>query len=542
MDCVVSMPNVNLGGQPKNSGQPQAANVLSPPESPENLRKIVQPTSHVSPALGGVVTTQMGVIRAASAGESAHNQQSLFDPVVLSGSARIYDDKYADHGRYGFKASAPPLGRDAMKGTSLLKNSIPRLGLHQRRKKNVSISQGHRLETSNEPSPQSIGGPEVIWENGSTDSATTEDEDSHLKLYTELSVRSPEIAEASTHGAFRSKKRKRGLDYVDDLVITPSPHTGYGSDASDDGISYPEPSILALNSIEDLTTPVAELSVVYDRRLKAPSTNIETLDDSDYIQLAQILADQLASRDITWAPTFASSDNHKLLSKRYTTSGEGPFGDIIATLFRNSEQCDLKTYAEIGCHTLEEPAIAKPVVRPEQRRPTLPSHGSLRANIQHGIFKMQVPYVRVQRTAKSMEVLPSAYTFWEILGLGPCHGPKDISAYCIYMSSDGIQRSVDTFLDMLGSVYDGCRLGTHKRGKNSNGPRDGLVPVKTKFEGQDGATRPVPEDFIQAVESVCEDLGISSVDSPSASNTQITYTLRLQANHCPGIQPKDKTL
>lgn len=536
--------NINLGDKPKpkDIGQPQAANVLSPPESPENLRKIVQPTSHMSPTLGRILTTQSDVMRAASAGESAHNQRSLFDPVVLIGSAHLYDDKYADHGRYDFKASALPVGRDAKKGTSVLRNSIPRLGLHQRRKTNVSNSQGHVLETSNEPSPQSICGPEVIWETSSTDSGITEDENSHLKIYTDLSIRSPAITEASTHGATRSKKRKRGLDYVNDLVITPSPHTGYGSDALDDGISYPEPNILSLDSIEDLTSPVAELSVASGRRLKAPSTKIETLDDTDYIQLAQILADQLASRDITWAPTFALSDNYKLLSKGYAASDEGPFGDIIATLFRNIEQCDLKTYAEIGIQTLEEPAIAKPVVRPDQRRPTLPIHGSLRANIQHGIFKMQVPYVRVQRTAKSMEVLASAYPFWETLGLGPCHGPKDISAYCIYMSSDGVQRSVDTFLDMLGSVYDGCRLGSHKRGKDSNGPRDGLVPVKTKLEGQDGSTQPVPEDFIQAVESVCEDLGIGSVDSPKASNAQITYALRLQANHCPGIPPKDKTL
>lgn len=508
------------------NGPTQAANVLSPPESPENLRKIIQPAWHASSDSGRVETTQMGVMRAASAGESAQDQRSLFDPIILSQSARIYDDKYADHGRFDFKASTPPLGGDAKKGTSLLQNTIPRLGLHPRRKAKASTPQGHRFKTSNEPSAQSSGGPEVSWEDGSTDSEIVEDEDSGSDLHTDLNIRSPEIAEASTRGAFCSKKRKRGLDYVNDLVIAPSPRTGYASDASDDGISYPEPSKLVLNSIKDLTVPAAELSVAAVRRLKAPSTKIETLSDNDYVQLAQILADQLASQDITWAPTAASSLYDKPLSTGYATSGEGPSADIIPTLFRNSEQCDLKTYAEIGAQTLEEPAIAKSVVRPDQRRPTPLNHTSLRANIQHGVFKMQVPYVRVQRTAKSMEVLPSAYPFWETLGLGPCHGPKNISAYCIYISSDGIQRSVDTFLDMLGSAYDGCKLGAHKRGVIPNGPGDGLVPVEISTEGQDGAILPVPEDFIQAVESVCEDLGMGSVDNPQASNAYLTYTLR----------------
>lgn len=351
----------------------------------------------------------------------------------------------------------------------------------------------------------------MTWENQNTDSDTTEDEGSYPDLHAELSVQSPGAAETSNGGAFLSKKRKRGMTYVDELVMTPSLRTGYASETSDEGLSYPEPSTLILNSIQDLAVPIGELSMAAIRRPKAPSTNIETLNGSDYIQLAQILADQLASRDIT-SPTLASSDNYKLVSTGYDTTSEEPVAGIIPTLFRNSEQCDLKNYAEIGVQTLEEPMVAKPLVRSDPRRPTLPSHGSLRANAKHGILKMQMPYARVQRTARSMEVLPSAYPFWETLGLGPCHGPKAISAYCIYMSSDGLQRSVDTFLDMLGSVYDGCKLGTHKRGTNLNGPVDGLVPVRAKFEGQDGSTRPVPEDFFQAVESVCEDLGTDSLD------------------------------
>lgn len=451
-------------------------------------------------------------MRVVPAVESAHDQhqRSLFEPVILSYSTHTSDDKYVDHGRYDFKASAPPRDRDIKKGTSLVGSSIPRLGLHPRRKTRVSIQQGHSLTTLDNNFPRSPGVLEGALGHDGTGSETTEDEDSYLDLHTELSIKSPGSAEMSNRGAIGSKKRKRGSEYGDDLVITPSPRTGHASDASDDGLSYPEPSILVLDSIQDLAIPIAEISMAAVRRLKAPSTKIETLNGNDYIQLAQILADQLASRDITPPPTVASSNKYKLVSPGYPTSAEEPFAGILSTLFQNSEQCDLKTYAEIGIQTLEEPAVAKPVVRSDQRRPTLSIHGPLRANLQHGISKMQVPYVRVQRTAKSMEVLPSAYPFWETLSLGPCHGPKDISAYCIYLSSDGVQRSVDTFIDMLGSVYDGCKLGTHKRGMNLNGLGDGLVPVKTKFEGEDGTTQPVPEDFVQAVESVCEDLGRDS--------------------------------
>ena len=524
------------------NGQAEAADILSPPQSPENPRKMVRPGFRTFSALGRDSTAQIGVVKAPSAVGGTHDQRqrSLFDPVILSHTAQIYDDKYADHGKYDFKASTPPLDRDARKATSLQGKSIPRLGLHPRRKTEAPIQHGPCLATSDKPLAQTPGRPELSWENYSTDSDSTEGENSYLDLHTDVIIKSPGTGETSSHGVFRSKKRKRGMDYVDDLVMSPSLRTGYASDGSDDALSYPEPSILVSSSIQDIAIPIGELSMAPVKRLKDSSTNIETLNGNDFVQLAQILADQLAFRDNAWPPTVASSDNYGLLSTGYATPREEPFAGIISTLFRNSEQCDLKTYVDIGVQALEEPAIVKAVVRSDQRRPTLPSHGSLRANLQHGISKMQVPYVRVQRTAKSMEVLSSAYPFWETLGLGPCHGPKEINAYCIYLSNDGIQRSVDTFLNMLGSIYDGCKLGTHKRGININGPGDGLVPVETKFEGQDSATRPVPEDFIQAVESACEDLGIDSQGPKHIERSRYLHACRqvvvkkpnTRAKHC----------
>ena len=463
-------------------------------------------------ALNKSLATEMGVVEAGRAAESVldQRQRSLFDRVTLSQGAQIYDNKYGDHGRYNFKASPPPTDRNAKEQASRRISSIPRLGLPPRRKGHGSVQQDSGHATSDHTLSRSLGNVGVTWEAASTDSDITEGEELCLDLHTDLNIESPGTAETPGRSTLRPRKRKREVDYSEDLVMTPSLRTGYASDASDDGLSYPEPDTLGLDLVQDLTVPASDLSVAATRRLKAPSTNIETLKSNEYIQLAQILADQLASRDVRRTATVDSPANFRPLATGYAKSEKEPLAHVFSTLFPNSEQCDLKDYTEIGVQVLEEPAAAKPAARLDQRRQTLSSHGPLKANALHSIFKVQVPYMRVQRTAKSMELLPSAYPFWETLGIGPCHGPKDISAYCIYLSKDGAQRSVETFLDMLGSVYDGCKLGTHKRGTNSGGPADGLVPVSMVFEGQEGATRPVPEDFIQLVESVCEDLGMAS--------------------------------
>ena len=465
-----------------------------------------------SSVLDESLATQMGVVEAGRAAESVldRHQRSLFDPVTLSHSAQIYDTKYGDHGRYNFKASPPPPDRNAKKQASRRMSSIPRLGLPPRCRCDGSVQEDSGNATSGHTLSRPPGNAGVRWEAASIDSDVTEDEELCLDLHTDLNIESPGTAETPSRSTLHSRKRKREVDYSEDLVMTPSLRTGYASDASDDGLSYPEPGTLVLNLVQDLAVPTSDLFLAANRRLKAPSTNIETLNGYDYIQLAQILADQLASRGVTRTATVDSPANFRPQAMDYATSGKEPLAHVISTLFPNSKQCDLKDYTEIGVQAPEVPVTAKPAARLDQRRQTVSSHGPLKASALHSIFKVQVPYMRVQRTAKSMEILPSAYPFWETLGIGPCHGPKDISAYCIYLAKDGAQRNVENFLDMLGSVYDGCKLGTHKRGTNSGGPADGLVPVSMVFEGQEGATRPVPEDFIQLVESVCEDLGMAS--------------------------------
>jgi len=113
---------------------------------------------------------------------------------------------------------------------------------------------------------------------------------------------------------------------------------------------------------------------------------------------------------------------------------------------------------------------------------------------------MPLPHVRVRKNEALWDLLPTALSFWEALGLEPASGPKNIVAYCVYPFSEHLEGPVSNFLDSLGSAYESCRLGTHSRGDKLGDFENGLVPVKL-------SKVPTPEVIVEAFVDCCQELG-----------------------------------
>ena len=94
------------------------------------------------------------------------------------------------------------------------------------------------------------------------------------------------------------------------------------------------------------------------------------------------------------------------------------------------------------------------------------------------MYPIGPPHIRVRRADALWDLLPPALSFWEPLGLAPTSGPKNIVTYCIYPHSETLGARVENFLDNIGIVYEGCKLGNHIRGDSIADSEAGLVPSR----------------------------------------------------------------
>lgn len=127
-------------------------------------------------------------------------------------------------------------------------------------------------------------------------------------------------------------------------------------------------------------------------------------------------------------------------------------------------------------------------------------HGGANPTIANLIFPLPSPHMRVRKSEALWDLLPPAVAFWEPLGLEPASGPKNVMAYCVYPSSDGLEGPVSNFLDSIGSTYESCKLGTHTRGDDLEDVSNGLVPVKFSAD-------PSLDAVTEALSDRCQQLG-----------------------------------
>ena len=85
------------------------------------------------------------------------------------------------------------------------------------------------------------------------------------------------------------------------------------------------------------------------------------------------------------------------------------------------------------------------------------------------LFRLSPPHSCIRRMDTVMELLPSAFSFWEELSLAPAHGPKDVSTIGLYPESKHyLNEPVNTFLKMMRDAYQACDLGNHHIAEEGN--------------------------------------------------------------------------
>ena len=97
------------------------------------------------------------------------------------------------------------------------------------------------------------------------------------------------------------------------------------------------------------------------------------------------------------------------------------------------------------------------------------------------------PYTLIKRIDTNMDILPSALSFWEDLGLQPASGSKDILGFCVapnLSNSKHLWRPIRTFLEMMTDAYQACNLGSHEIVKHQDGEYD---PALTGGYGRIGS-------------------------------------------------------
>ncbi|MCJ1245369.1 mediator of RNA polymerase II transcription subunit 13 [Trapelia coarctata] len=217
--------------------------------------------------------------------------------------------------------------------------------------------------------------------------------------------------------------------------------------------------------------------------------------NEDFIQVAQIVADQLTALD----PTFETSSLEPATRSK-KPQYEDPLGSIVPALFPQSESCTLESCASTGETHRGVIAPPKVVIRPLQRRVD-----SIRGSADHApssasIFNLDTPNVRVLRGDSLMELSATGLHFWEELGLNPCLGPKSITGYCVYPHTEMIHRGVASFMDLMSMTYQSLRLGTHLWGHETMSEfSEGFVSVALSNDGM--VISP------SSIDAVCERLG-----------------------------------
>lgn len=219
--------------------------------------------------------------------------------------------------------------------------------------------------------------------------------------------------------------------------------------------------------------------------------------DQGFIQIAQILIEQLVLHTEFTNEVTPLSLDHSLWNS--PPLHEYSPQQLISRLFPRSEPCSLKNYFSIE-KGVSESAIREIIVgRPSHRDQSLPSKAKPFLKAQPNMIKLPAPFTCIRRNQAAMDILAPALYFWEELGLGPSHGEKDIHAICICPAIDSARQGAGIFLNMVGSAYQSCKLGSHNLAPDTIGCCDGIMPVPI----EDGSFVNVMDQLNQ----ICERLG-----------------------------------
>ncbi|GBF65681.1 mediator of RNA polymerase II transcription subunit 13 [Trichophyton mentagrophytes] len=212
-----------------------------------------------------------------------------------------------------------------------------------------------------------------------------------------------------------------------------------------------------------------------------PSIRSALCGRDETLHVAQLLVDQITQSTLTHKTEIAYEENEK-------DNWQASIDDINA--LGQSRRPSLKSYASISD------------IGPSQQM----------KDATGAIVSLRPPHVHIRRGNCSLEVLPTAISFWETFGLEPLKGKKDIISYCLHPVS--MQESANAFLDRLGLTYSGANLGTFAR----HGSAKGLVPWSLSQDKLDYTS------IMRKLQHICESLG-TALSNLSMNNKTVVVCI-----------------
>ncbi|KAJ5595194.1 Mediator complex subunit Med13 [Penicillium hispanicum] len=453
----IEQQNLVLADAPMGSeGSPQAppepaSRPISPPLSPVKIKRILFPTLETDDRQDS---------------KEDPIKQGHYHPVAFEKRLGDWNQKYGSAGKFFFASGSAP---DALESTP---DSIPTVGLpHRGRSRNGAI---HARSLG-----QNASSPGLERDTRSFSASTTDSSDES----DEVSSEDPSIAVA-----LPTLKRKR-VPSDSDIQSTASPAKSSAVPDGNLGLKVENCTFLGnfLANFSDWTF-TGYFSALQIQQLPV------LLRPEDQVPIAQILVDQITQ----------SSLDHQLGGRI------GLFGleneimplrtDLENTKFLGEvAKLDLKAYASLH----EDVNLASS----QQQQPQNSGKGA--------IHRLAAPHLRIRRGKEYLEGLPPAVSFWETFGLGPAHGSKDISAYCIYPPAAA--EAAEGFLSRFGLLYQSCNFGTHSRGESSPAYQQGLREWAS--DSSDYAS------MMHSLRKLCKELGFYLSQSPSSLDNRVVYII-----------------
>lgn len=347
------------------------------------------------------------------------------------------DRKYRDNGRFGHPPGTPPnFGPPAWRKLDKY-HQIPQIGLKQN-----SLSSPDSQDEGDEVYDEDDEDDNYGHDNGMSDkwlsNVTVYDISEDLRQMSELISRKWERAADAT---------------ISQPPSPPSPESTSGDIEQGPSMepSFPPSAFFNIATKQTLTDSTL-WTLASDRPLY-------TSDEHNFIQVAQVLTDQVAREGIRSSfPMEPPSDTG---CKSHTASRFQQYAtSIVSGAFSSSKVCHLQDLIDAA----EE-----------------------EAGTSQNIHILDSLPMRVQRMGNMTDILPSATPFWEGLSLCPSSGSKDVYAFCVFPKIDHLVQPSKTFLEMVKGAYQTCNLGRH----SNDGPQSayplGLVPMPTMMVDTKGS-------------------------------------------------------
>ncbi|KAG5972015.1 hypothetical protein E4U58_006993 [Claviceps cyperi] len=208
-----------------------------------------------------------------------------------------------------------------------------------------------------------------------------------------------------------------------------------------------------------------------------------SLGDEDLIQVAQILTEQAATGTLHFGTSAAADakfssiteQNHQGLLVKAKSSLQ-LLREVVSSYLPGAAYMHLKEFLD----TRDVPLQGQPT-RPQPRQvPGREANAAEQQKRPSNLYQIPSPHLEVCRTEAKLSVLPSAITFWELLGLAPSSGSKDIASVCVFPGCKGMSDSVKTFVSRVKSVYEVLRLGSMDNLALSSDMDDGILPYEVE--------------------------------------------------------------